>query len=90
MHDSAALGVREPRQDALEEPDELRQRQVPHVRAQRPLREVLHRDVRRAVVLEEVVDGDDVRMAQRARHARLAHEALRHRGLARPGTRRAP
>ena len=35
------------------------------------------------VVLEVVVDGDDVRVAQRAGHARLAQEALRERGIGR-------
>ena len=54
---------------------------LPDERPQRAALDVLHRDVRRAVVLEVVVHGDDVRMAQRAGHARLAQEALRERGV---------
>ena len=73
------LGVGEPGEQALEHAADLRERQLPHVRAQRAALDVLHRDVRRAVVLEVVVHGDDVRVAQRAGHARLAQEALRER-----------
>ena len=64
---------------ALEHAGDLRQRHPPDVRPQRAALDVLHRDVRRAVVLEVVVHGDDVRVAQRAGDARLAQEALRER-----------
>ena len=83
MDDPVLLGVREPGEQPLEHAADLRQRHVPDVRPQRAALDVLHRDVRRAVVLEVVVHGDDVRMAQRAGDARLAQEALRERGVRR-------
>ena len=90
VDDPVLLGVREPGEQPLEHAADLRERQLPDVRAQRPALDVLHRDVRRAVVLEVVVDGDDVRVRERPGDARLAHEALaRTRGRSR-GTRRAP
>ena len=76
MDDPARLRVREPGQDALQHARDLRQLEVADERAQRAALDVLHRDVRRPLVLEEVVDGDDVGVAQRAGDARLAHEAL--------------
>ena len=48
-------------------------------RPQRAALDVLHRDVRRALVLEVVVDGDDVRVAERPGHPRLAQEPLGER-----------
>ncbi len=81
VHDAARLGVRQPREDALEHPGDLRQRQVRDERPQRPALDVLHRDVRGALVLEEVVDGDDVRMAERAGDTRLADETLGESGV---------
>ena len=70
-------------EQALEHAADLRQRHPPDVRAQRAALDVLHRDVRRAVVLEVVVDRDDVRVAQRAGDARLAQEALGERRVGR-------
>ncbi len=65
-----------PGEQPLEHAADLRERQVADERPQRPALDVLHRDVRRPLVLEVVVDGDDVRVAQRAGHPRLAQEAL--------------
>ena len=79
VHDPAARRVLEPRQQPLEDAADLREGQLPDERAQRAALEVLHRDVGRALVLEVVVDGDDVRVAERAGHARLAQEPLRER-----------
>ena len=64
-------------QDTLEHARDLRHRQPPDRRAQRAPLDVLHRDVRDAVLLEVIVDGHDVRMIERARDAGLAHEPLR-------------
>jgi hypothetical protein len=58
--------VVEPREDAFDEPDDLRQVERPDDRAQRTPGDVLHRDVRHAVVLEEVEQRDDVRVAEGA------------------------
>ena len=55
----------------------------PHVRPEGALIQVLHGDVGRARVLEEVEHGDDVRVHQRARQARLAHEPAREVGVGR-------
>ena len=79
VDDAVLLRVGEPGEQALEHAADLRQGHLADVRAQRAALDVLHRDVRRAVVLEVVVHGDDVRMAQRAGHARLAQEALGER-----------
>ena len=83
MHDPVLLGEREPGQQALEHPADLRERHLTDERPQRAALDVLHRDVRRAGVLEVVVHGDDVGMAERSGHARLAQEALRERGVRR-------
>ena len=75
-----ALRVGEPGEHALEHADDLRQRRAcPTSGRSEPRGEVLHRDVRHAVVLEEVEHRDDVRMVERAAEARLVHEALRRR-----------
>ena len=81
MHDAVRFRVRQPGQQALEHAADLRHVHPPDVRAQRAALDVLHRDVGRAVVLEVIVHGDDVRMRQRARHARLAQETLGERGI---------
>ena len=81
MHDAAGLGVGEPGENALEHAGDLRQLEVADERAQGSALDVLHRDVRRALVLEEVVDGDDVGVAERAGDARLAYEALGEGGI---------
>jgi hypothetical protein len=83
VDDAVLLAVGEPRQQALEHPADLRHRHLADVRAQRAALDVLHRDVRRALVLEVIVHGHDVRVAQRARDTRLAHESLRERGIGR-------
>jgi hypothetical protein len=83
MHDPVLLGVREPGEQPLEHAGDLGERHLPDVAAQRPALDVLHRDVRRAVVLEVVVDRDDVRMRERPRDARLAQEALGERRVGR-------
>ena len=49
-----ACRLREARQDALQHARDLREREAARQRPQRAALEVLHRDVRRAVVLEEV------------------------------------
>src|SRR4029077_14074648 len=41
--------------------------------------DVAHRDVQGALLLARVVDRDDVRVVDRRREARLAHEALAER-----------
>ncbi|MDA0160546.1 hypothetical protein OM076_09745 [Solirubrobacter ginsenosidimutans] len=76
MHDAGVVGVREPGQYRLQHAGDLRDRGQPDVAPQRPALEVLHCDVGRAVVLEEPMDRDDVRMPQRAGDARLREEAL--------------
>ena len=89
MDDPVLLGVREPGEQALEHAADLRRASVaPTYGPQRAALDVLHRDVRRAVVLEVVVHGDDVRVAERAGDARLAQEALGERGVR--GVERAP
>ena len=66
VHDVVGVGVREAGEDALEHAADLRQRELADPRPQRAARDVLHRDVGRAVVLEEVEHGDDARVVQRA------------------------
>jgi len=83
VHDAVRLRVGQPGEQALEHAADLRQRELADVRAQRAALDVLHRDVRRAVVVEVVVDRDDVRVRERARDARLAQEALGERGVRR-------
>ena len=83
MHDPLRLGAGQAGQDALQHAGALGQRHPPHPRPQRAPLDVLHRDVRRPVVLEVVVHGHDVRVAERTGHARLAHEPLRERGVGR-------
>jgi hypothetical protein len=78
VHDAGRVRVGEAGEHALQHAAHLGQRQLPHPRPQRPARHVLHRDVRRPVELEELEHRDDVRMAQRARDARLAQEAPDH------------
>ena len=81
MDDAVRFRVSEAGEQALEHAADLRQVHPADVRAQRAALDVLHRDVRRAVVLEVVVHGDDVRVRQRTRHARLAQEALGEGGI---------
>ena len=83
VDDAVRLRVGEPGEQAFEHAADLRQRHPADVRAQRAALDVLHRDVRRAVVLEVVVHGDDVRVRQRPGHARLAQEALGERRVGR-------
>ncbi len=83
MHDATLLGVREAGQGAFQHAADLRQRHVPDVRPQRPAVDVLHRDVRRALVLEVVEHGDDVRVRERARQPGLAQEAPGDRRIGR-------
>jgi hypothetical protein len=72
------VGVGEPGEDPLERAGDLRERQaVAHVGAEGAALDVLHRDVRRPLELEEVVNGDDVRVVEAPGEPRLAHEALR-------------
>ena len=78
MDDALRVRVRKARQHALEHAADLRRRELADPRAQRSTRDVLHRDVRRAVVLEEVEHGHDARVIERAREPRLAHEASGH------------
>ena len=62
-------------------PRDVRERQRADTRPQRPVRQVLHRDVRDAVGLEVLVDGDEVRVAQRRRPAATrARTVARSRG----------
>ena len=82
VDDPHRLRVRERGEQPFEHARRLRQRQLADERAQRPADEVLHRDVRDAVLLEEVVDRDDVRVVQRAGDLRLADEAPGHRRIA--------
>ena len=83
VHDPLRLGAGQAGQHALQHAGALGQRHPPHPRPQRAPLDVLHRDVRRPVVLEVVVHGHDVRVAERTGHARLAHEPLRERGVGR-------
>ena len=66
-------------EDVVQDHDHLLGPQRAHVRAQRAAAQVLHRDVRRAVGDERLVDHDDVRVRQRAGDVRLAQEALDQR-----------
>ena len=79
MHEALLVRIAEPREHALEHAEQLREaqllRRLLEPRAQRPTLEELHDDVRQAVVLEEVMDRDDVRVTQRRHHLRLAREA---------------
>jgi hypothetical protein len=54
---------------------------APHERAQVVARDVAHRDVGDAVLLAGVVDGDHVRVIDRRRDLRLAHEPRAHRRI---------
>ena len=76
VHDPGLLGGRQPRQHALEHARDLRQVELADERPQRPALDVLHRQVRDALVLEVLVDRDHVRVGERARQPRLAQEAL--------------
>jgi hypothetical protein len=80
--DALALRVAEPGEHALDHPADLRQLEPADELAQRAARDVLHRDVRDAVVLEEVEQRDDVRVIQRGGEPGLAHEALGQRWVA--------
>ena len=82
MRDAAHLGVTEACQHAFEHAEDLRQRQPADERAQGAARDVLHRDVRDALVLEEVEHGHHVRVVERRRQARLADEPLREQRVA--------
>ena len=73
VRDPVRLGVLEPGERAFQHAAELRERQAPGVRAQRPPLGMLGDDVRRPVDVEAIEDGHDVRVRQRARgrtHAR--------------------
>ena len=76
VDDPAARRVLEPGEEPLEHPADLGEGHLPDQRPERPALDVLHRDVGRPLVLEVVVHRDDVRMAERAGHARLAQEPL--------------
>ena len=79
--DPAALRVRQAREQALEHAHRLGDREVVQVLAQASALDVLHRDVRPALVLEVVEHRDDVRMVQRPGELRLAREARREDAL---------
>ncbi len=81
MRDPVPLRVHEPGQRALEDTEHLRQLERSDERPQRAARDVLHRDVGNAVVFEEVEQRHDVRVVERRRQPRLAHEALGERGV---------
>jgi hypothetical protein len=83
MHDAGLLGMRETREQPVEDAGGLRVAHPPDVRAQRSALQVLHRDHRSAVPFKEVVHRDDVRMAERRGHARLAHKPPRVRRIRR-------
>ena len=75
MDDAAAMGVAERFEHPLDGDEGLLGADR-HPLAQRPALDVLHRDVRDALVLEDVEDEDDARVRQRAGELRLADEAL--------------
>ena len=89
-----ALGVRggEPPRDLDRVVERLAQRQraARHALAQRLAFEQLGDHVRRAVVRADVVDGEDVRVVERAGGARLLLEAPQAVGVSRDATRAAP
>ena len=72
MHDAVPLGVVEAGQQPLEHAGDLRPVDVsPDERPQRSARRYSIAMYGAPVLLEEVVDGDDVRVGERARDARL-------------------
>ena len=75
MDDAVPLRAGERGEQPLEHLEDLGQREAAHERTQRPTLEMLHCDVRRSVVLEVVVDGDDVRMRQPRRQLRFPQES---------------
>jgi hypothetical protein len=81
VRDAVVLGVPEAGQHALQQQEDLRQRERAGQRAQRPARHVLHRDVGDPVVLEEVEQRHHVRVIELGRQPRLVDEALRDRGI---------
>ncbi len=78
VDDARGVRVRQPGEHVLQHAADLRGLQPADPRAQRAARDVLHRDVLDAAVLEVVEDGDDARVVERARDARLAQEAADH------------
>ena len=76
VHDVLLLGGGEAGEEVVQDHDHLLGPQLAHVRAQRAAAQVLHRDVRRALGEERLIDDDDVRVAERAGDVRLAQEAL--------------
>ncbi len=83
MDDSPARRMGEPGQQPLHHTRDLGEGQFVNQWPERASRHVLHRDERRALVLEVLVHGDDVRMAQRAGPTELAQEPLRERRVRR-------
>ena len=81
VHDPLRGRLGEPAQHALEHARDVRQRQPPDERPQRPALEVLHRDERHAVVLEVLDHRHDARVVERAGDARLVQEAAGERGV---------
>ena len=67
--------------DQLDALPRVERRPAPDQLGQRLARDVLHGDERLAVVLADVVDGDDVGVLQPRRQPRLALEALAHVGV---------
>ena len=77
VRDGVLLGVIQAGEHPVEHAEHLRRRERADVRSQRPAGDELHRDVRHAVGLEEVVERDDVRVREGAGHLPLEHEAVR-------------
>ena len=77
MDDAGAVGAREPVRELRGDVEEPAQGHGPVLDdvAQRPPRDELHREERRAVGLPDVVDRDDVRVVQRGGGAGFVREA---------------
>ena len=76
VDDSGRVGRGQAGQHPFEHAGRLREGQPPHDGPERSALEPLHGDIAGALVLEELVDGDDIRMAERPGQPRLAEEAL--------------
>ena len=77
MDQARLVRVREAATELLDEVQLLGERErrpPPNELVQRLARNVLHGDVRPAILISDIVDGDDVRVAQPAGGARLAGE----------------
>jgi hypothetical protein len=81
MHDPVRLAMGEPGQNPLQNAGDLSRREPADVLAQRPVGQVLHRDVGHRAVLEVLVHGDDVGVVHRPGQARLIDEPLREAGV---------